>query len=139
MSLLKLLADFPNYSARKVRRLANQLKWLEGSQDPQAKNIAADLMDYNMQSAQLEERLNDDVRVELTPNLVQERVHVCPTADALKAIQEMQDWIDMAHTGAMKPGELPTSVQLSQRVKGIISGRSFYTDKMVRRGVEDPT
>lgn len=134
MSLLKLLADFPNYSARKVRRLANQLKWLDGSQDPQAKNIAADLMDYNMQSAQLEERLNDDVRVEETPL---ERVHVCPTADALKAIQEMQDWIDMAHTGATKEGELPTSIQLSQRVKGIISGRSFYTDKIVHRNVEE--
>ncbi len=66
MSLLRLLADFPNYSARKVRRLANQLKWLDQNSDPQAKNIAADLMDYNVQSAQLEERLNDDVKVEMT-------------------------------------------------------------------------
>lgn len=138
MSLLKLLADFPNYSARKVRRLANQLKWLDGSQDPQAKNIAADLMDYNVQSAQLEERLNDDVKVEV-PLPGVEQVHVCPTADAFKAIQEMQDWIDMAHTGAAKEGELPTSIQLSQRVKGIISGRSFYTDKVVHRDVEDQT
>lgn len=84
MSLLRLLADFPNYSARKVRRLANQLKWLEGSQDPQAKNIAADLMDYNMQSAQLEERLNDDVRVEVPlPNMV-------PVSEALCALQDFK-------------------------------------------------
>jgi hypothetical protein len=57
MSLQRLLSDFPNYSARKVRRLAKQLALLEKLDHPEAKGIASDLMEFNLQSAQLEERL----------------------------------------------------------------------------------
>lgn len=64
MSLQKLLTDYPNYSARKVRRLAKQLKLLEtqvgilnvGEDTGLLKGIMSDLMDYNLQQAQLEEK-----------------------------------------------------------------------------------
>lgn len=61
MSLQKLLTDYPNYSARKVRRLARQLSLMEKvekeSTEPLlVKGIMSDLMDYNLQQAQLEEK-----------------------------------------------------------------------------------
>ena len=69
MSLLKLLSDFPNYSAWKVRKLANQLRWLEQTSDSQAKDIAADLIEFNLQQAKLEEPQIEGTFV---------RIQVCP-------------------------------------------------------------
>ncbi len=70
MSLLKLLAEYPNYSARKVRRLARQLAMIEnvaenfsiGEETGLLKSISADLMEFNLQQASLESHLNDDIQ-----------------------------------------------------------------------------
>jgi hypothetical protein len=62
MSLVNLLANFPNYSARKVRRLAKQLSYLENVNSPEAKGIGQDLMEYNLLQATTEARMNDDVK-----------------------------------------------------------------------------
>lgn len=70
MSIITLLADFPNYSARKVRRLAKQISLVQrlsemvalGQETGVLKGIEADLIEYNLLQAKTEERLNDDVK-----------------------------------------------------------------------------
>lgn len=67
MSIIKLLADFPNYSARKVRRLAVQISILQSIEMPVGrgsgalKGIEDDLLEFNLLQAKAEERLNDDL------------------------------------------------------------------------------
>lgn len=60
MSLQLLLSQYPNYSARKVRSLAKQLQYLSVINSKEAKCIAADLQAYHLQSAQIEQQLNED-------------------------------------------------------------------------------
>lgn len=60
MSIVKLLAEYPNYSARKVRRLAKQLAILEeahlplGADQGILKGVADDLMEFNLLRAESE-------------------------------------------------------------------------------------
>lgn len=69
MSIIKLLADFPNYSARKVRRLAKQISLVQrlsemavlGQETGVLKGIEADLLEFNLLQAKTEEQLNDDL------------------------------------------------------------------------------
>ena len=69
MSIIKLLADFPNYSARKVRRLAKQISLVQrlsemvalGQETGVLKGIEADLLEFNLLQAKTEDQLNDDL------------------------------------------------------------------------------
>lgn len=67
MSLQKLLVEYPNFSARRVRRLAKQLAMLDKIDPvahPEAKGIAADLMEAALLSARIEAQMNDDRPIE---------------------------------------------------------------------------
>ena len=64
MSLTVLLADYPAYSARKVRKLARQIRYLSGLQTKAAEDIIKDLEDYHLKQAQYEQQCNDDVAKE---------------------------------------------------------------------------
>jgi len=102
MSLITLLADFPNYSARKVRRLAKQLAALEKACDPsllpEQRGIAADLMEFNLLQARTEDRLNDDLGKD---GLVKdpwwgEIAHPQDLQEAITEIAEMrEDWVKL--------------------------------------------
>lgn len=114
MSIITLLVDFPNYSARKVRRLAKQLSLLEelqkakelGPETGTLKGIASDLMEFNLLQAQREDQMNDDVSkagLDITPDFSDtERWYGKdrnPTdlQDAIEQIEEMRtDWIRVA-------------------------------------------
>ena len=69
MSIVKLLAEFPNYSARKIRRLAKQISLVQrlsemvalGQETGALKGIEADLLEFNLLQAKTEEQLNDDL------------------------------------------------------------------------------
>lgn len=66
MSLQKLLANYPNYPARRIRRLAAQLEWLEcQGVEPLAKGIAHDLMQLNLLEA--DGRVSQEIVVDQTP------------------------------------------------------------------------
>lgn len=88
MSIIKLLAEFPNYSARKVRRLAKQISLLQdipmpiGEGSGTVKGIIDDLMDYNLQSAQIESQLNDDISTAPSPE-----------SEALHSY--MENWVEL--------------------------------------------
>lgn len=64
MSLVKLLTEYPQYSARRVRRLAVQIALLETFASKEVKGIVEDLMEFNLLQAKLESQLNDDVKIE---------------------------------------------------------------------------
>ena len=106
MSIMQLLVDFPNYSARKIRRLAKQIAMVEEAEkhvtEPGvAKGIVSDLLEFNLQQARTEARMNDD-----TPEVVEAsqtdrwfRSSELPDnlSDALEWIKEMrQDWVQVA-------------------------------------------
>ena len=68
MSIVTLLADFPNYSARKVRRLAKQISFITSMQNEIGpvepgivRGIEQDLIEFNLLQAKTEEQLNDDI------------------------------------------------------------------------------
>ncbi len=131
MSLQKLLTDYPNYSARKVRRLARQLSLLEKVEKETvepllAKGIMSDLMDYNLQQAQLEEKFAEVGR----ESLPSDRTLVTPVAQARKAMDEMGRWMHVNTDADLKASEL---AELKQRCLGLITGSSFYTDRGVTR------
>lgn len=66
MSLQKLLANYPNYPARRIRRLAAQLEWLECQGiDPITKGIAHDLMQLNLLEA--DGRVSQEIVADQTP------------------------------------------------------------------------
>lgn len=140
MSILKLLADFPNYSARKVRRLAVQISTLHSIELPVGKGSGAlkgiedDLIDYNLLLAKTEERLNDDLAQPVAktseklvhPDAVTERINVCPTAAARRVMDEYRNWIikSMDITGLDFDA-------IEAKCRGIINGQCFYTDRTV--------
>lgn len=136
MSLLKLLVDFPNYSARKVRRLAKQLAMIEnvaenfsmGEETGLLKGISSDLMEYNLHQARVESQLNDDVvnPTPVTENQVTERINVCPTTAARRALDELASWMGVNTDAPLKRDEVE---KLMQKCHGIINGQSFYTDR----------
>lgn len=196
MSIITLLADFPNYSARKVRRLAKQISLVQrlsemvalGQETGALKGIEADLLEFNLLQAKTEERLNDDLAhpdpqpkvrewwghpTELpgtleeahdwindmldqwkqmaenmgfrefrdpevlierakraAPDSVTERINVCPTAAARRALDECLNWIN-AHTGPAPSHTLMTTQELRDKCNGIINGQSFYTDRTI--------
>ena len=142
MSLQTLLVDFPNFSARKVRRLANQLATLQRAGKEFAmhdevgilKGVESDLMEYNLQQARMEAQLNDDVR-EAAPaekpkhdTISEERICVTPHTAAMKAINEMLEWMRVNTDVNMKKDELDALVN---RCRGLVNGQSFYTDRTV--------
>lgn len=142
MSIITLLADFPNYSARKVRRLAKQISLVQrlsemvalGQETGALKGIESDLLEFNILQAKTEERLNDDVRMPLvvkdsSEEKITDRICVAPFDQAKKVIDEFKKWIienvDIDH---LDPASLET---LEARCRGLISGQSFYTDRTV--------
>ena len=142
MSIIKLLADFPNYSARKVRRLAKQISLVQrlseivalGQETGVLKGIEADLLEFNLLQAKTEEQLNDDVRMPLvvkdsSEEKITDRICVTPFDQAKKVIDEFKRWVienvDMDH---LDPASLET---LEARCRGLISGQSFYTDRTI--------
>jgi hypothetical protein len=127
MSIVTLLVDFPNYSARKVRRLAKQVAFVEqvaehADEPSVAKGIAADLMEYNLLQARTESTLNDDVpqNMEVVDALRSEPAHGLPLltqpntwfgkvgtpanlAEAVAEIREMRaDWEKLGHAMGFK-------------------------------------
>jgi len=137
--IIKLLADFPNYSARKVRRLAKQISLVQhlsemltlGQETGALKGIEADLLEFNLLQAKTEERLNDDLAqsVAKIEESITDRICVTPFDQAKKVIDEFKRWVienvDMDH---LDPASLET---LEARCRGLISGQSFYTDRTV--------
>src|SRR5690348_3007782 len=102
MSLQTLLVDYPNYPARRIRRLATQLAFVEQAtkhvDDPSVgSGIAGDLMKFNLNRAALEDQLNDDVRkpapAEPLEQEVTTRICVTPLAAGIKVINEMLEWM----------------------------------------------
>lgn len=122
MSLQILLAQYPNFSARKIRRLAKQLDFLQGLSSPEAKGIAADLMALTMQAAKTEAQLSDAPQD--SPEKIR-NVTVVPSTEVIRAVEELVSWIDKAYVGGQRPGELITSIEASKRAKGIVHGSSF--------------
>lgn len=70
MSLQTLLAKYPRYSARKIRRLAQQLELLDQIVDPLTKSIADDLIEFHLMKAEEDHVLNDDVNNPYGPRLI---------------------------------------------------------------------
>lgn len=100
MSIIKLLADFPNYSARKVRRLAKQISLVQhlsemaalGQETGVLKGIEADLLEFNLLQAKTEERLNDDLaHPDLQPKVREWWGHRIELPNTL---EEAHDWIN---------------------------------------------
>lgn len=140
MSIVTLLADFPNYSARKVRRLAKQISFITSMQNEIGpvepaivRGIEQDLIEFNLLQAKTEEQLNDDLghpsseavaKAAVHPDQVTERINVCPTAAARRAVDEYRNWIiqsvDITGLGFD---------HIDAKCRGIISGQSFYTDR----------
>lgn len=137
MSLQKLLAEHPNYSARKVRRLAKQLATLEKIDliaHPDAKGIGTDLMDFHLLSAKVEDRLADVSQVTSNPfpvsaehgDRVTDRLSVTPVSAANKAIDVLVEWLRI-HTDATLANDALTRVL--QQARGHINGQAFTTDR----------
>lgn len=139
MSLLTLLVDFPNYSARKVRRLAKQIAMVQGLQKMAdvgeesgiLKGIESDLMEYNLHQARVESQLNDDVSlpgpaISVSEERVTERINVTPTDAARKALDEMIQWVRINSDATVNADGFE---KLKSRCHGIINGQSFYTDR----------
>ena len=151
MSLLTLLVDFPNYSARKVRRLAKQIAMVQGLQKMAdvgeetgiLKGIESDLMEYNLQEAKRETQLNDDVPAPvpsqeailergrqiheiMAEQMITDNICVTPVEAARKAINEMASWMHINMDANLKRDEVE---KLMQKCHGIINGQSFYTDR----------
>lgn len=130
MSLQTLLTDFPNYSARKVRRLANQIAFVEeagriGMADPPvAKGITSDLMEFNLLQAKIESQLNDDVR-RLSPE-VTESVTLTTVEAARRALHEMLEWMRLNTDANLKSQELN---ELVAKCNGIVYQASFEADQ----------
>lgn len=89
MSIVKLLAEFPNYSARKVRRLAKQISLVQrlsdmgalGEESGLLKGIEADLTEFNLLQAKTEERLNDDLAHPVTQTAALKEAKLSPQSD----------------------------------------------------------
>lgn len=134
MSLLTLLVDFPNYSARKVRRLAKQIAMVQGLQKMAdvgeesgiLKGIESDLMEYNLHQARVESQLNDDVPnpTPVSEGQVTERINVCPTTAARRVMDEYRNWLIQN----LDITELDFD-RIEAKCHGIINGQSFYTDR----------
>lgn len=114
MSIIKLLSDFPNYSARKVRRLAKQISKIQqlagmvamGEESGLLKGIEADLIEYNLLQAKTEERLNDDLAQPVVtlspPKKVMWWGHETILPDTLEESHEwiiamLEDWLKVAN------------------------------------------
>lgn len=141
MSLQKLLAEFPNYSARKVRRLAKQANLLQsiaaefalGEDTGLLKGIEVDLMDYNLLMAETERQMNDDLKEESPKVDVEEeakvdRVQVTPVSEARRALQTVLEWMRVNTDANMKSQELN---ELVAKCQGMVYGQSFYADRTV--------
>lgn len=136
MSLLTLLVDFPNYSARKVRRLAKQIAMVQelqkladvGEETGILKGIESDLMEYNLQEAKREAQMNDDVQkpVKVGDVMSTQHINVTPTAAARKALDEMIQWVRINSDATVNADDFE---KLKSRCHGIINGQSFYTDR----------
>lgn len=61
MSLQVLLAEYPNYPAREVRKLAKQLNYLSGINSKESAGISSELISLHLMRAKVEAQLNDDV------------------------------------------------------------------------------
>lgn len=145
MSLLALLVDFPNYSARKVRRLAKQIAILRQVVDqvdePSVlKGIETDLMEFNLNEAKREAQLNDDLQVPIEPirmmveAVTTERVMVVPVELARQALADLTEFVRVHSDIILKGSDLDVKIQ---RCHGIINGGSFYTDRQVIKTEED--
>lgn len=86
MSLQTLLAQYPNFSARRIRRLATQLQFLEGLGSSEAKGIATDLMALTMQAAKTEAQLSDVAQD--SPEKIR-NVVVVPSTEAIRAVEDL--------------------------------------------------
>lgn len=131
MSLVQLLTDFPNYSARRIRRLAKQIAFVQQvaahSDEPNvAKGIEADLVEYNLLCAQ-----RDDASIRKLPESeepISKRINVTPTDAARRVIDEMVSWIRSNTDANLKREDLE---HLIAKCRGIIHGQSFYTDRTI--------
>lgn len=113
MSLQTLLAQYPNFSARRIRRLAIQLQFLEKLNSPEAKGIASDLMALTMQAAKTEAQLSDVSQD--SPEKIR-NVVVVPSTEAIRAVEEL------AADLQRNTGTLTSAVKLA---KGIVHDSSF--------------
>lgn len=102
MSIIKLLSDFPNYSARKVRRLAKQISLVQrlsemvalGQETGALKGIEADLLEFNLLQAKTEERLNDDLAQPVVAQAPPKKVMWWGMEMALPdTLEESHEWI----------------------------------------------
>lgn len=129
MSLQSLLADFPNYSARKVRRLARQLNSLAKVDPivmPESKGIADDLMEYNLLQAKIEERTAEVAEAPPSEDEVRERISVTPHDAAMKALNTMLEYVRVNSDINVKGEDFQHVVN---KCRGIINGQTFTTDR----------
>jgi hypothetical protein len=153
MSLTILLADFPNYPAREIRKLAKQIRYLLGLQSKEGRVIAAELEELHVLRAKREAQLNDDVRMVDTRTFhpgdeppvrlkdgdvtrtashipgdtqVIERIRACPVSSAIGGIDLIEAQIRME---TLPDGVLADLILVCKRAKGMVHGSSFSTDK----------
>lgn len=123
MSLQILLADFPQYSARKVRQLAKQLRYLQGLQSKEAKEISESLEKYHVLLAEHDEAKPESIQVQAEHDT--EIVHVTAIGHALRAIDEL--------VTKLREGGYEVSPSDIRSAKGIVYGDSFHTERRVIR------
>ena len=143
MSILKLLVDFPNYSARKIRKLAKQLAFVEqvakhADEPAVAKGIAEDLMELSLLKAAQEHQLNDDLQVTQAPvkvldrvmepgeKLMTERICVVSLKEARRALNELREY---ARINSDITANTEGFEAIMARCHGILNGSSFATDR----------
>ncbi|AAX84892.1 possible translation initiation factor [Xanthomonas phage Xp15] len=129
-----LLANYPKYSARKVRRLAEHLEFLSGSADyPVSRQIAEDLQAYHLLQAKMESQMNDDVQVQVQVTgpheHTTEHISVTPVGTARKALDVIHDFIRINIPSIHWNNDKYEKVRAS--ANGYINGQSFYTDRTI--------
>lgn len=158
MSLQTLLVDFPNYSARKVRRLAKQVAVVQRVSTEFAmhdevgilKGVEADLMEFNLLQARTESQLNDDVPnlyphqkdavQELKEKFTERVSQKIPHPDEVLTERICVTPVDAARKAVNEMAAWMRThtdanlkkddlEKLIQRCHGYINGQAFYTDR----------
>jgi hypothetical protein len=93
--IITLLARFPQFPARKVRRLAKQIDLLDGFAAPEINGIIDDLVEFNMLQAERQERgdvaemSGEPIQLEIRPVVPMEEVteRVVPLDQVLEMLR----------------------------------------------------